>query len=31
MEEAIREIVAAELEDLPNFCQALAQGKYSIC
>ena len=31
IEAAIREIVTAELERLPDFCRALAEGKYSIC
>jgi S-adenosylmethionine synthetase len=31
IEGAIREIVTGELERLPDFCRALAQGKYSIC
>jgi S-adenosylmethionine synthetase len=30
-EGSIREIVARELEHVPDFCQALAHGKYSIC
>ena len=31
IESPIREIVAGELERLPDFCRALAEGKYSIC
>jgi len=31
IEGAIREIVTGELERLPDFCRALAEGKYSIC
>jgi S-adenosylmethionine synthetase len=31
IEGAIREIVTGELERLPDFCRALADGKYSIC
>ena len=29
--DAIRQIVARELERMPEFCKELAQGKYSIC
>jgi len=29
--EPIRQIVKSELERMPQFCQALAEGKYSIC
>ena len=31
IERAAREVVARELEHVPDFCQALASGKYSIC
>ncbi|MGE5303946.1 MAG: methionine adenosyltransferase [Alphaproteobacteria bacterium] len=31
IESDVREIVAGELERLPDFCRALAEGKYSIC
>jgi len=31
IERAAREIVARELEHVPDFCQALASGKYPIC